>query len=105
MDGEEDGLDAAASDDGESDDGSADVLILFQYDEGQLERMLMLIEEEDDRLVIVRISGKLNQLIEQVIAYGLEESDHPELIDPAIDSWRSRENSPAESDATLLAIH
>jgi len=104
--GEEDGLDAAASDDGESDDGSADVLILFQYDEGQLERMLMLIEEDDDdRLVIVRISGKLNQLIEQVIAYGLEESDHPELIDPAIDSWRSRENSPAESDATLLAIH
>ena len=86
--------------------GSADVIILFQYDEGgQLKRMLLLIEEEDDRLVIVRISGKLDQLIEQVIAYGLEESDHPELTDPAIDSWRSRESSPAESDASLLAIH
>jgi hypothetical protein len=98
--GEENGLDAAASDDGESDDGSADVLILFQYDEDQLERMLMLIEEKDDRLVIVRISGKLNQLIEQVIAYGLEESDHPELIDPAIDSWRNRETPSPDGHAS-----
>ena len=116
--GEEDGPDAAASDDGERDDGSADaarehprvgarvpVLILFQYDEDQLKRMLMLIEEENDRLVIVRITGKLNQLIEQVIAYGLEESDHPELIDPAIDSYRNRETQPPDGDATLLAIH
>ena len=74
-----------------NDAGDADVLILFQYDEKKLERMLLLVEEkEEERLMIVRVSGDLNLMIEQVIAYGLEESDHPELIDPAIDSYRSR---------------
>ncbi len=93
-------VDAAASDDGGGGD-SADLLILFQYDDDQLRRMLLLIEEneEEDRLVIIRISGELNQLIEQVIAYGLEESEHPELIEPAIDSYREREGSPPDDDA------
>jgi hypothetical protein len=76
--------------------GSADALILFQYDEQRLERMLLLVEEEDDRMVIIRISGDLNQLIEQVIAYGLEKSEHPELIDPAIDSYRKRQDTPGD---------
>lgn len=87
------------SDNGKGGGDAADVLILFQYDEKLLKRMLLLVEEqEEDRLMIIRISGDLNLLIEQVIAYGLEESDHPELIEPAIDSYRSREEPPPGDD-------
>lgn len=86
----------------DGDDGaSADVLILFQYEEAALRRLLMLVADEEQRLVIVRVTGDLNKLIEQVIAYGLKESEHPELIDPAIESWRARQGASPAGETAL----
>jgi len=82
---------------------SAEVLILFQYEEAALRRLLMLVEDDDQRLVIVRVTGDLNKLIEQVIAYGLKESEHPELIDPAIESWRERQGASPAGETALTA--
>lgn len=91
--GHGDAIAATRSDESAAAGDAADLLILFQYDGKRLQRMLLLVEEpEEDRLMIIRISGDLDKLIEQVIAYGLEESDHPELIEPAIETYRSRDS-------------
>jgi hypothetical protein len=79
-------------------EGGSDVLILTQSQQGRLKRMLFVVEEEEE-LVIVRLTGKLDSLLEEAIAFALEESDRPELVEPAIEELREQgQDRPPDAD-------
>lgn len=69
------------------DDGSVLVLSKEGKDEGSIRRLLFVVEDEEE-LVLVRLSGKLDTFIEEAITYALEEAERPELVEPVISDYR-----------------
>ncbi len=86
-----------AGDDGEN---GADVLVLFQSgSRGRFERILVLVEEGTE-VVIVRVTGDLDRIIENVLTMALQEADHPEMVEPTLTAWNAREAETHDAGTT-----
>jgi hypothetical protein len=64
----------AVYDDGEN------ALVMTQERDGQIRKLLVVAAEEDE-WVLVRISGKLDQVLESAIRMAFDETDRPEMYD------------------------
>lgn len=86
-------------------DGGKHVLVLSRAKpDGSIKRILVLVDEEDE-LVIVRLTGDLDRFIEDAIAYAFEETDRPDLIDPVLEEYRRGEEpagDQAPADGSLV---
>jgi len=65
------------------------VLVMAREDDGTIRRLLVVVDS-DDELVIVRLRGDLEQVMEDAIRLGLSEGGHEELADPAVEEYRRR---------------
>jgi len=68
------------------DDGE-DVLVMSQRQDGSMRRLLFVIHGGDE-MVLVRVTGDLEPMIEQVIRYALTEVDRPEVVEPVLEEYR-----------------
>ncbi len=68
-------------------EGSVLVLSKEGEEEGSIRRLLFVVEDEDE-LVLVRLTGKLEEFIEEAISFALKEADRPDLVEPAIADYR-----------------
>ena len=64
-------------------DEGEDVFVMVKLEEGQVRRMLVIVAEEDE-WVLVRIRGKLNHIFEAAMEMAFDEADKPELYEPAL---------------------
>ncbi len=74
------------------------VVVLSEAGKGGSIRRLLLVIENDKQLVIVRLKGRLDQLIEEAMKYALEQADRPDLVDPSIEEYR-RDHGPSPGAA------
>lgn len=65
------------------------VLVLARQDEETIRRLLVVVDS-DDELVIVRLRGDLERIIEDAIRLGLSEGGREELADPVVEEYRRR---------------
>lgn len=69
-------------------DGEA-VLVLALHDDESIRKLLVVVDSEDE-LVIVRLRGDLDHMIEDAIRFGLSEGGREELADPVVEEYRRR---------------
>jgi hypothetical protein len=67
------------------------VLVLARADEETIRRLLVVVDS-DDELVIVRLRGDLEAIIEDAIRLGLSEGGRDELADPVLEEYRRRDD-------------
>lgn len=88
-------------------DGGENVLVLSEAKrDGSIKRLLIVVDEEDE-LMIVRLTGRLDDFMEQAMAYAFDQADRPDLTDPVLEEYRRSEEvagdqEPAE-DSQLMA--
>lgn len=63
------------------------VLVLTRTVDGSIRRMLVVVDDSDE-LVIVRMRGKLDHVLEDAMRMAFEHGDRPELADPTIETYR-----------------
>lgn len=80
------------------DDGPAEVLVLLQPGKGEMERILLIVEQ-DTEVVIVRVTGDLDRMIEAVLTMALEDANHPELVEPTLVAWRDQDHEETAPDS------
>lgn len=75
------------------DDGE-DVHVLLRTKHGETRGMLVVVSEADE-LVIVRLAGKLDRVIQDALRYGLREVEREDLYEPALEQLEEEEEEPA----------
>ena len=65
------------------------VLVLAREEDETIRRLLVVVDS-DDELVIVRLRGDLERIIEDAIRLGLSEGGREELADPVVEEYRRR---------------
>ena len=74
-------------------DEGDDVFVLIEPREGQIRRLLVIVADEDE-WVLVRVRGRLNGFLEHAMRMAFHEADRPELYAPAMADYRSRQAAP-----------
>jgi len=69
-----------------------DVFVLVKMEDDRVRRMLVIVAEPDE-WVLVRIRGKLDEILEQAMTMAFEQADREELAEPAIADYRARQSS------------
>jgi hypothetical protein len=88
-------------------EGGENILVLSEAKRnGSIKRLLIVVDEEDE-LMIVRLTGRLDDFMEQAMAYAFDQADRPDLTDPVLEEYRRSEEVagdqvPAE-DSQLMA--
>lgn len=59
------------------------VLVLVREKKSHIREMLVIVEEPDE-LVVVRMKGKLDHLLDDAMELGFDQADRPELFEPAL---------------------
>ncbi len=73
------------------------VLVLARGEADRFHRLLMVVDSEDE-LVLVRLRGDLNDILEEAIRMSLEEIDREDLEEPVLEEYRKeKEAAPGES--------
>ena len=70
------------------------VFVMTRERDGQLRKMLVVVAE-DDEWVLVRISGKLDRLVEDVMRYAMKEAGREDLVDDALEAYQDNDGSVA----------
>lgn len=83
------------------DDGE-NVMVMIRQRGERIKSMLVVVDEPE-QLVIVRIWGNLDRLLEEAIRYGFEEIDRPDLIEPAIEN-STRDLKSGEAPLEIPAV-
>jgi hypothetical protein len=63
------------------------VFVMTRERDGQLRKLLVVVAE-DDEWVLVRISGKLDRLVEDAMHYAMKEAGREDLYDDALEAYR-----------------
>lgn len=74
---------------------SESVLILSEGDPGESIRRMLLLVESDDELVIVRLKGELDRLVEEAIRYAFQQAERPDLVTPSLEEYRRGRGDPS----------
>jgi len=69
------------------------VLILTQVKNDHLNNMLLVVDSSGE-LVLVRLRGNLDRIVEDAIRFGLEEVDREDLVDPVLEEYRGESQEP-----------
>jgi hypothetical protein len=80
----------------EVDDAGERVLVMAEMRDERIRRMIVVVDDLDE-VVIVRIKGNLDDTVEDTIRMALDQGDHEDLADETVEAWREAERS-AEDD-------
>lgn len=69
-------------------DGDETVQMLARERGGELRAMLVVVAERDE-WVIVKLSGRLDRIVESAMQFAFEQAERPELSDAAVAAYRS----------------
>lgn len=72
------------------------VLVLAETRAERIRRMLVVVDDLDE-VVIVRMSGDLQRVLEEAIRVGLHEADREDLVEPTIDAYRDERGAHASA--------
>ncbi|MCP3980086.1 MAG: DUF4252 domain-containing protein [bacterium] len=70
------------------------VFVLVRTRDERIKRMLVLVSDPDE-LVIVRLKGKLDQVIQEALHFGLEEAGREDLYEPALEQMEQNQDPEA----------
>ena len=75
-------------------DGEGETALILSESEpdGSVRRLLVIVEEGEE-LTLVRLTGHLDDFMEQAIAYALRQANRPEMVDPALEEYRRSEEA------------
>lgn len=65
------------------------VHVLLREDGDRVRAMLVVVQDAEE-LVIVRLKGRIDHIVEDAIRYGLDEAGSPHLADTTVAEYRSR---------------
>lgn len=65
------------------------VLVLAEM-RGECMRRMLVVVDDLDEVVIVRLKGDLDRVIEEAIRLGLSEAERDDLADPTVETWREQ---------------
>ncbi len=82
-------------------DSGETVLILSEAGRDESIRRLLLVIEDEDQLVIVRLKGRLDEIIEEAMKYALEQANRPDLVDPSLEEYRRGDAEVPEVEGGL----
>ena len=69
------------------------VLILTQVNNDHLNNMLVVVDSTDE-LVLVRLRGRLDNIVEEAIRLGLGEVDREDLVEPVLKKYHGESQEP-----------
>ncbi len=78
--------------------GRESILLLSEGTDLDIRRLLLVLEEPEE-LVIVRLTGDLGPFVVDAIRLAFVEAEHPELADPALERYQAREARGPEPEA------
>ena len=79
------------------DDGE-DVHVLLRTEDGVIRRMLVIVSEAEE-LVIVQMKGRLDEILEDALRYGLEQAESDEHYERALEQLEQLEQREAPAGA------
>ena len=76
------------------------VLVMAEIRDERMRRMIVVVDDLDE-VVIVRVKGDLDDMIEDTIRMALDQGDHEDLADETVEAWRAskRPDGDHEQDA------
>lgn len=78
-------------------EGEGAVLVLARGETPAAIRKMLVIVDDSEELVVIRMRGRLDTVIEEAIRYAFDEIDREELGDPVIDEYRETRDDEARS--------
>ena len=68
------------------------VLVLAELRDDRIRRMIVVVDDLDE-VVIVRVKGDLDTMIEDTIRLALDQGDREDLADETVEAWRASERA------------
>ena len=72
-----------------------ETVMVLALEKDETIRKLLVVVDSDDELIIVRLRGNLESIIEDSIRLGLEQGGRDELADPVVEEYRRQNASPS----------
>jgi hypothetical protein len=73
------------------------VLVMAEIRDARMRRMIVVVDDLDE-VVIVRIKGDLDDMIEDTIRLALDRGDHEELADETVEAWRASKRAEGDHE-------
>lgn len=65
-------------------DGGETVLVMVRERNARIRGMLVIVDDRDE-LVVVRMKGRLDRILREAMKMGFEQADRPDLLEPALE--------------------
>jgi len=73
------------------------VLVMAEIRDERMRRMIVVVDDLDE-VVIVRVKGDLDDMIEDTIRMALDQGDHEDLADETVEAWRASQRAAEDHE-------